>query len=1166
MMTPVSQTDQDDFKRILFRNISLPLVVGVISAAIFVGMIFYLLSTMKWVEHTVQVIANINEASQYSVNLQSGMRGYLVTGEESVLATYDVDKSQMANRLRGLAEMVSDNPVQAERFKRIQSLQTEWEKYSLGIIDMKRNKQDYLAAIGGGRGRALFTLIRNEFDDAIAMERNLLLERNNASKQTVTMIIGIYLTISLILAGLLAMLGRRDLLGLSTSYGNALKKHADHALVLQQQAWLRSGQTELTEQVIGQLATSAVGDRVLEFLAKYLNVSVAAFYVREGGNVLQRVASYGFTNDESLGRSFVVGEGLVGQAARENRLLSLHDVPDNYLKVASGLGNSKPKMLVLLPFSNEGKVNGVVELGFMDAVQERDLDLLKLLADNIGTSIGAALYRQQLQDVLAETQQLNEELQVQQEELRTANEELEEQSRVLEESQANLENQKAELEQINDQLTEQTSALDRKNAALNTAQVELEKNAQDLQRASKYKSEFLANMSHELRTPLNSSLILAKLLSDNKKGNLDEEQIKFAQTIYSAGNDLLNLINDILDISKVEAGKLELSPQQIVLRRTAEELSRTFQPLANQKKLAFTVEIEPTAPELIVSDPARVDQILKNLLSNAIKFTETGTVTLRIAADQNHMISFAVSDSGIGIATDQHEAIFEAFQQADGTINRRYGGTGLGLSISRDLSKLLGGSIRVCSTIGKGSTFTLTLPEQWQPPVVTDNQSVQQPASAPLPLVATQLPTSAASASEPATVTVVTTLEFPDDRANLSTRNRTILVIEDELTFAGILYELAHEMQFNCLVAQSAQEGLALTRQFLPDAILLDIRLPDRSGLTVLQQLKEDSLTRHIPIHMVSGMERSDAAMHLGAIGYANKPVTREQLKNVFQKLEEKFTQEIKRILVVEDDARQRDSVIQLLGDLNVEITAVELGEQALQLLRTTVFDCMIIDLKLPDIQGHELLQRMTLENIPSFPPVIVYTGRNLTQAEEADLMKYSRSIILKGARSPERLLDEVTLFLHKVESQLPSQAQTMLKEVRSRDRIFEGRKILLVDDDVRNIFALTSALEQKGVNVQIGRNGFEAISKLDEVPDIDLVLMDVMMPGMDGLEATRRIRQDARFQKLPIIAVTAKAMKDDQEQCMQAGATDYLAKPIDLDRLYALLRIWMPHLERHAD
>ncbi|MFZ6731243.1 response regulator [Undibacterium sp. Ji42W] len=1175
MITPVSQTDQDDFKRILFRNISLPLVVGVISAAIFVGMIFYLLSALKWVEHTVQVIANINEASQYSVNLQSGMRGYLVTGEESALVTYDVDKSQMANRLRGIVEMVSDNPVQVDRFKRIQSLQAEWEKYSLGIIDMKRNKQDYLAAIGAGRGRALFTQIRNEFDDAITMERNLLWERNNASKQTVTMIIGIYLTISLILAGLLAMLGRRDLLSLSTSYGNALKKHADHALVLQQQAWLKSGQNELTEQVIGQLAAPAVGGRVLEFLAKYLNVSVAAFYVREGNNVLQRVASYGFSKDENLGNSFRWGESLVGQAASENRILTLRDVPDNYLKVASGLGNSKPKMVVLLPFSNEAKVIGVVELGFMDSVQERDLDLLKLLADNIGTSIGAALYRQQLQDVLAETQQLNEELQVQQEELRTANEELEEQSRVLEESQANLENQKAELEQINDQLTEQTGALDRKNAALNTAQVELKKNAQDLQRASKYKSEFLANMSHELRTPLNSSLILAKLLSDNKKGNLDEEQIKFAQTIYSAGNDLLNLINDILDISKVEAGKLELSPQQIVLRRMAEELSRTFQPLANQKKLTFAVEIEPGAPDLIVSDPARVDQILKNLLSNAIKFTETGTVTLRIAADQNHMISFAVSDSGIGIAADQHETIFEAFQQADGTINRRYGGTGLGLSISRDLSKLLGGSIRICSTIGKGSTFTLSLPQQWLAPVAADNQVAQQAYSGTVSsIAASQLSNvqpafslaNESTTTESASTPTVATVEFPDDRANLSTRNRTILVIEDELTFAGILYELAHEMQFNCLVAQSAREGLELTRQFLPDAILLDIRLPDRSGLTVLQQLKEDSLTRHIPIHMVSGMERSDAAMHLGAIGYANKPVTREQLKNVFQKLEEKFTQEIKRILVVEDDARQRDSVIQLLGDLNVEITAVELGEQALQLLRTTVFDCMIIDLKLPDIQGHELLQRMTLENIPSFPPVIVYTGRNLTQAEEADLMKYSRSIILKGARSPERLLDEVTLFLHKVESQLPSQAQTMLKEVRSRDRIFEGRKILLVDDDVRNIFALTSALEQKGVNVQIGRNGFEAISKLDEVPDIDLVLMDVMMPGMDGLEATRRIRQDARFQKLPIIAVTAKAMKDDQEQCMLAGATDYLAKPIDLDRLYALLRIWMPHLERHAD
>ncbi|MFZ6654672.1 response regulator [Undibacterium sp. TJN19] len=1167
MTTPVSNNEQENFKRVLFRNISLPLIVGVISAGLFVGMIFYLLSVLKWVEHTVQVIANINEASQLSVNLQSGMRGYLVTGEENVLAAYDVDKSQVANRLRNLTEMVSDNPVQVDRFKRIQSLQTEWEKYSLGIIDMKRNKQDYLAAIGAGRGKALFTQIRNEFDDAVTMERSLLWERNNASKQAVTMAISIYLTISLILAALLAIMGRRDLLGLSASYGNALKKHADHALVLQQQAWLKSGQTELAEQVIGQLAASAVGGRVLEFLAKYLNVSVAAFYVREGSHVLQRVASYGFTNDDSLGRSFHFGESLVGQAASENRILTLHDVPDNYLKVTSGLGSSKPKMVVLLPFSNEARVNGVVELGFMDVVQERDIDLLKLIADNIGTSIGAALYRQQLQDVLAETQQLNEELQVQQEELRTANEELEEQSRVLEESQANLENQKAELEQINDQLTEQTGILDRKNAALNTAQIELEKNSRDLQRASKYKSEFLANMSHELRTPLNSSLILAKLLSDNKKGNLDDEQIKFAQTIYSAGNDLLNLINDILDIAKVEAGKLELSPHEIGLRRLTEELGRTFQPLASQKKLIFNIELEPSAPELIVSDPTRLDQILKNLLSNAIKFTETGTVTLRIAADQNQMVSFAVADSGIGIAPDQHETIFEAFQQADGTINRRYGGTGLGLSISRDLTKLLGGSIRVCSTIGKGSTFTLSLPQQWQtaPVVSPAANTVDNKQATPQALLPAAAPLSPAAPLTEVVNTVPVGV-FPDDRGALSTRNRTILVIEDELTFAGILYELAREMQFNCLVAQSAQEGLALTRQFLPDAVLLDIRLPDRSGLTVLQQLKEDPLTRHIPIHMVSGMERSDAAMHLGAIGYANKPLTRDELKNVFLKLEEKFTQEVKRILVVEDDARQRDSVIQLLSDLNVEITAVELGEQALQLLRTTVFDCMIIDLKLPDIQGHELLQRMTLENIPSFPPVIVYTGRNLTQAEEADLMKYSRSIILKGARSPERLLDEVTLFLHKVESQLPSQAQNMLKVVRSRDRIFEGRKILLVDDDVRNIFALTSALEQKGVNVQIGRNGFEAIARLDEVPDIDLVLMDVMMPGMDGLEATRRIRSDGRFQKLPIIAITAKAMKDDQEQCMLAGATDYLAKPIDLDRLYALLRIWMPHLERHAD
>jgi signal transduction histidine kinase/DNA-binding response OmpR family regulator len=787
---------------------------------------------------------------------------------------------------------------------------------------------------------------------------------------------------------------------------------------------------------------------------------------------------------------------------------------------------------------------------------------MELIGPAVGASVAAVLYRHRLQVALEEQQALNEELQVQQEELRTANEELEEQSRALEESQTALENQQAELEQTNEQLAEQAASLDLKNTALTTAQDQLRERALELERASRYKSEFLANMSHELRTPLNSSLILAKLLADNAAGNLNEEQVRFAQTIYSAGNDLLNLINDILDISKVEAGKLELVPEELPLRRVVEGLVRSFEPLAKQKKLDFSLAVEPNVPMSIHTDRQRLEQILKNLLSNAVKFTDAGRVSLTVSANAEGWVQFAVRDSGIGIAAEQQDKIFDAFHQADGSTARKYGGTGLGLSISRDLTSLLGGTLTLASTLGEGSTFTLSLPRN-------ANVAATPPAPQPVPQLAPAAPPVRASAPtpEPAPVDVEEAQpavpRFADDRAEPPLGRRTALVIEDEPEFARILYGLAHDMEFRCLVALTAEEGLELAAGENPDAILLDMRLPDRSGLSVLQQLKDNPSTRHIPVHVVSSQENGGEALHLGAIGYALKPTTREQLEAVFLKLKEKSSQQVKRVLLVEDDERQRESVVQLIADTDVEIAAVGSGEEALNLLRTQIFDCMIIDLKLPDMQGNELLQRMSLEELCSFPPVIVYTGRNLTREEETELLKYSRSIIIKGARSPERLLDEVTLFLHKVEAQLSSERQTMLKSVRGRDRVFEGRTILLVDDDVRNVFALTSALEQRGAHVQVGRNGFEALARLDEVEAIDLVLMDVMMPGMDGLEATRRIRQDPRFTRLPIIAITAKAMKDDQEQCLAAGANDYLAKPIDLTRLYSLLRVWMPTMER---
>ncbi|MBD8600714.1 response regulator [Pseudomonas sp. CFBP 8772] len=1164
-----SAVDEQRFRKLLSRNVSLPLAVGVLSAAFFVILISYLLSAIQWVEHTDRVINNINRSLKLSVDMETGMRGFLLTGDERFLDPYEVAKPAISTELKGLEELVADNPDQVDRFKRLAGLQASWGEFAQEMITLRRTGGDYQTQIQNRRGKRLSDEMRDQYEQAADIEHQLRLTRNTDVTHTTVMSVSLYIAFILIVSGILAWVGRRDMTTLSDTYAANLKAQQLDAERLSHVAWLRNGQSELAEQVIGQLTLNLLGRNVLHFFAQYLGAVVAAVYVRQEHGGLVRVASYGFSREqEQHEQSIYSGEGVVGKAAEQDQIITLDNVPQDYFKVTSGLGEGSPRSVVVVPTSNDDHVNGVIELGFLRELTPRDLEFLELVAENVGTSIEAARYRQRLQEVLAETQQLNEELQVQQEELRTANEELEEQSRILKESQAHLEIQQAELEQTNEQLAEQSKALgdqrdalDRNNEELHIAQIELEARADELQRSSKYKSEFLANMSHELRTPLNSSLILAKLLAENPQDNLTAEQVKFAESIYSAGNDLLNLINDILDISKVEAGKLDMRPENSSVSRLVEGLRMTFEPLAAEKKLEFSVEIQSGTPVSLYTDRQRLEQILKNLLSNAVKFTESGTVSLTVSRQPGEGVAFTVRDSGIGIAEEQQESIFEAFRQADGTTNRRYGGTGLGLSISRDLARLLGGSISVTSAPGQGSIFTLVMPEEYVE--VEPSQYVEGPAAAvqPAPVPARITPPAPVAAKPAAAATPIP--RFADDREKAPFSNRCILVIEDEVRFAHILYDLAHELGYNCLVAHAADEGFDLASSFIPDAVLLDMRLPDHSGLTVLQRLKELPSTRHIPVHVISVEDRQEAALQMGAIGYAVKPTTREELKDVFARLEAKLTQKVKRILLVEDDALQRDSIARLIGDDDIEITAVGFAQDALDLLRDNAYDCMIIDLKLPDMLGNELLKRMSIDEICAFPPVIVYTGRNLTRDEEAELLKYSRTIIIKGARSPERLLDEVTLFLHKVESQMSNERQKMLKTARSRDRVFEGRKILVVDDDVRNIFALTSALEHKGAIVEVGRNGLEAIEKLNTVEDIDLVLMDVMMPEMDGYEATIEIRKNPRWRKLPIIAVTAKAMKDDQDRCLQAGSNDYLAKPIDLDRLFSLIRVWMPKMER---
>ena len=1140
-MAHTPSIDETGFRRILARNVKLPLAAGVASAGIFLALLLYLLGALSSVEHTERVIGQAQELRRLAVEMESGMRGFLLTGEEGALATYLAAAPRFQTSADTLQDLVRADPAQLDRVRLMRAQQREWERRARQLIDLRRQHGDYLSLVKSGTARVPFEELRELFGSFLAQEERMRTQRSTTARLVTYWTAAAFLCISLLAAGLLAWFGRRELLHLSGIYRDALHEEAQHGVQLAHQAWLREGQSQLAAQGIGQMALPQLSDTLLAFLARYLDVAVAAFYVLRPDKSLQRLAAYGFSHEEvARGAVLMPGEGLAGQVASHGRTLHLAQLPPGYVKVSSALGEGEPQQLIVLAVHEDGVVNGVLELGFLRPVGARELDFLALVAGNIGSAIGATVARQRLAEVLAETQALNEELQVQQEELRTANEELEEQSRVLERSQAALEGQKLELEQSNVKLEQQAEALDQRNAALAAARTELEARALDLEKTSQYKSQFLANMSHELRTPLNSALILAKLLADNEKGNLDEEQVRFARTIYTAGNDLLALINDILDISKVEAGKLELVPEDVALAPLLENLSAIFTPLALDKGLDLVLDLAPGVPATLYTDRQRLEQVLKNLLSNAIKFTERGKVILRLAPGADGELRFAVIDTGIGVPEAQQGLIFDAFQQGDSATNRRYGGTGLGLAISRDLARLLGGDIALVSAPGQGSTFTLTLPLHAAP---------RAPAAAP------SVP--APSGKAPATLQA-----FADDRHQPPPPERSVLIIEDDAAFALILYDLAHEMSYRALVSLTAEEGLQLALEHQPAAILLDLRLPDRSGLSVLQLLKDNPQTRHIPVHVISATEHGDAALHLGAIGFARKPTNRDELLQVFARLERQFTQKIKRILLVEDDARQRDSMVRLIEDEDIAITAVASGAEALQELRGTVFDCMIMDLKLPDMQGSALLQKMSQEELASFPPVIVYTGRSLAREEEAELSRYSRSIIIKGARSPERLLDEVTLFLHKVESQLSSERRSMLQAVRSRDRVFEGRRILLVDDDVRNIFALTSALEQKGAAVEIGRNGHEALERLEQVPDIDLVLMDIMMPGMDGLEATRRMRADQRFARLPVIAITAKAMKDDQEKCLAAGASDYLAKPIDLSRLYSLLRVWMPAMD----
>ncbi|MEH2060245.1 MAG: HAMP domain-containing protein [Nostoc sp.] len=923
-----------------------------------------------------------------------------------------------------------------------------------------------------------------------------------------------------------------------------------------EQDWLKTNLAKFTRMLQGQRDLETVSKLILSELAPLVGAQHGVFFLMdssiENTPYLKLISSYAYRERRHLANRFQLGEGLVGQCALEKERILLTEVPSDYIRIASGLGEATPLNAVVLPVLFEGQVTAVIELASFRRFSEIHLTFFDQLTESIAIVLNTIAASMRTEELLKQSQSLAEELQTQQSELRETNKRLEQQAQSLKTSEDLLKGQQEELQQTNAELEEKAELLamqkkevERKNREIEQARLSLEDKAEQLALSSKYKSEFLANMSHELRTPLNSLLILAKLLTDNVDSNLTSKQVEYSQTIYSAGTDLLTLINDILDLAKIESGTMSIDMTQMPLVDLGEQVERTFRQIAQSKGLVFAIEFTPELPNTIYTDVKRLQQVLKNLLSNAFKFTEKGEVRLQIAvakqgwsSDNQNLnraqlaIAFSVSDTGIGIAPEKQKVIFEAFQQADGSTSRRYGGTGLGLSISREIARLFGGEIKLISQPGQGSTFTFYLPQ-----FSAESTS-------------TQLSTDAMNR--------VSTMMINDDRTTIERGDRVLLIVEDDVNFARILLDMAQQQGFKVIAAQTGSTGLMLAQQFRPSAILLDIRLPEMDGWTVLDRLKHDSNTRHIPVHIMTVEEGRQRGLQLGAIAYLQKPLTSETISEALTKIKGFVERQVKNLLVVEDDDTQRRSIVELIGNSDVSTIAVDTGAAALEAIRSQHFDCLVLDLGLPDMTGFELIEQIKLLPHGKTLPIIVYTGREISKAQETELRRIAETIIIKDVRSPERLLDETALFLHRVQANLPATKRQILEQLHSQDYLLTGKKALIVDDDMRNIFALTSMLERYQIQVLYAENGREGITLLENTPDIDVVLMDVMMPEMDGYETTRVIRQKDQFKSLPIIALTAKAMQGDRQKCIEAGASDYITKPVDTEQLLSLLRVWL--------
>jgi CheY-like chemotaxis protein/signal transduction histidine kinase/CHASE3 domain sensor protein len=1101
------------------------------------------------VDHTQKVIKTSTDLLQQLINAETSMRGYCATDKKTFLEPYNAALPLINGDVTELKNLIADNPIQVKRIEQlIQLVNSQLDILKTNIETRDVSGLEYMVQHNMFvNGKQNMDGIRKLIAGVIDTENNLLDIRKAATKQASGNVLLFILIGSLVFLVIIIVLfyyiqqtfAEQKKIEEEIRVANIeLEKVLDEN---ETKNWLLTGTGLLNEKMQGQQNERELSENILTEVCNYTKALTGTLYLyntRE--DHLDFCASYAFSNLSAVKKSIKMSEGWVGQAAKDKKAAIIKGKLNDKLELQTSLISDTLVETYIVPFFFDKELKGVIELAFAGSIAGNNRDFISVIADDIGIAINTAQARTIMHNLYEETQQQAEELAAQQEEMRVTNEALMSKTELLQASEEELKVQQEELRTINAELEEKASLLEEKNQAVEEARQAINIKVQELETTGKYRSEFLANMSHELRTPLNSILVLARILKDNKPANLSEDQVKYASVIFNAGNDLLTLINDILDMSKIESGRLEMQNEHINITDILGDMESLFAEVASNKNISYTTSIGENVQPSLFTDKVRVEQVIKNLLSNAFKFTpDGGSIAINVVKGKGATVDFCIKDTGIGIAADKQKIIFEAFQQADGSTSRKYGGTGLGLSISRELSVLLGGHISLTSTPGEGSEFILTLP-------LVAKQSIENKNVI--------LPTSETFETPAQFLKAAKTSAHPD-------RDPLVVIVEDDKNFSNILQDYAHDHGYKSIIVSEGTNAVDTIKENQPDAVILDIMLPGKDGWQILKELKQLPETTNIPVHLMSAGDTTDIKVRKeGAISFLKKPIDTTALDKLFGDIMVQSGAKFKQILLIEDHQAQSQALKEMMEGSGIAVDQAFDGETALRLLQEKQYQCIILDLNLPDISGLDLLDKIKENELFASLPVIVNTAMELDKTSVNRLMKYANAMVVKTNKSSDRLIDEVNLFLNKVSGTTTNLKSSFNKNIvitAGKDSI-KGKKVLIVDDDMRNIFALSSALQSYEMNVEIAGDGEEALTKLEDNSDTDIVLMDIMMPKMDGYEAMRQIRKQSKWARLPVIALTAKAMMDDREKCIEAGANDYITKPVDVDRLVALIQLWL--------